>query len=100
MEEGEDLLHLQMWVKGAPLCFIVDSGNQKNLISAKVVKWLGLPITPHPQPYTIELLHQCQDLRINQQCHRPYNIKPFMHEVLCDVAPLEVCDVLLGQSYF
>jgi hypothetical protein len=28
-----------------------------------------------------------------------YNIKPFKDEVLCDVVPLEVCDVLLGQPY-
>jgi hypothetical protein len=32
-EEGECLLHSQMWVKGAPLHFIVESGSQKNLIS-------------------------------------------------------------------
>jgi hypothetical protein len=37
-EEGEHLFHLQMWVKGTPLHFIVDSGSQKNLISAEVVK--------------------------------------------------------------
>jgi hypothetical protein len=29
-EEGECLFHSQMWVKGAPLHFIVDSGSQKN----------------------------------------------------------------------
>jgi hypothetical protein len=28
-----------------------------------------------------------------------YDIKPFKDEVLCDVAPLKVCDVLLGQPY-
>jgi hypothetical protein len=28
-----------------------------------------------------------------------YGIKPFKDEVLCDVAPLEVCDFLLGQPY-
>jgi hypothetical protein len=28
-----------------------------------------------------------------------YGIKPFKDEVLCDVAPLEVCDVLSGQPY-
>jgi hypothetical protein len=37
-EEGECLFHSQMWVKGTPLHFIVDSGSQKNLISAEVVK--------------------------------------------------------------
>jgi hypothetical protein len=42
-----------MWVKGALIHFIVDSGSQKNLILAEVVKWLNLPMTLHPQPYTI-----------------------------------------------
>jgi hypothetical protein len=37
-EEGKHLFHSKMWVKGTPLHFIVDSGSQKNLISAKVVK--------------------------------------------------------------
>jgi hypothetical protein len=38
LEEGEHLFHSQMWVKGTPLHFIVDSGSQKNLISAEVIK--------------------------------------------------------------
>jgi hypothetical protein len=42
-----------MWVKGALLHFIVDSDSQKNLISAEVFKHLDLPVTLHPQPYTI-----------------------------------------------
>jgi hypothetical protein len=37
-EEGERLFHSQMWVKGTPLHFIIDSGSQKNLISAEVIK--------------------------------------------------------------
>jgi hypothetical protein len=88
-----------MWVKGTPLHFIVDSGSQKNLISAEVVKQLGLSTTPHPQPYNIGWLHQGRDLRVSQQCRLSYNIQPFKDEVLCDVAPLDVCDVLLGQPY-
>jgi hypothetical protein len=57
-EEGEHLFHSQMWVKGTPLHFIVDSRSQKNLISAEVVKQLGLSTTPHPQPYNIGWLRQ------------------------------------------
>jgi hypothetical protein len=37
-EEGERLFHSQMWVKGTPLHFIVDSGIKKNLFSVKLVK--------------------------------------------------------------
>ena len=45
-EEGECLFHSQMYVKGTQLHFIFDSGSQKNLISAEVVKQLGLSTTP------------------------------------------------------
>ena len=85
-----------MWVKGSPLQFIVDSGSQKNLILVKVMKWLGFPTIAHPQLYNIRWLHQGWDLHVNQQCRLPYNIKPFTDEVLCDIAPFDVCDVLLG----
>jgi hypothetical protein len=98
-EEAECLFHSKMWVKGSPLQFIVDSGSQKKLISVEVVKRLGLPTTEHPQTYTIGWLHQGWDLRVSRQCRLPYSIKPFMDEVLCDVAPLDVSDVLLGQLY-
>jgi hypothetical protein len=95
-EEGERLFDSQMWVKGTPLHFIVDSGSQKNLISTEVVKQLGLSTTPHPQPYNIGWLFQGQDLRVSQQCRFSYGIQPFKDEVLCDVAPLDFYDVLLG----
>jgi hypothetical protein len=55
---------------------------------------------PHPQPYTIEWLHQGRDLHVSQQWKFPYDIKPFKDEVLCDIPPLEVCDVLLWKPYF
>jgi hypothetical protein len=98
-EEVECLFHSKMWVKGSLLQFIIDSGIQKNLILLEVVKQLGFLTTSHPQPYTIGWFHQGQDLRVNQQCHLPYNIKPFTDEALCDIAPLDVSDVLLGQPY-
>jgi hypothetical protein len=78
-----------MWVKGTPLHLINDRGSQKNLISTEVIKWLALPTMPHPQPYTIGWLNRGSDL----------HIKPIKDKVFCDVAPLEVCDVILGQPY-
>jgi hypothetical protein len=85
--------------KGTPLHFIIDSGSQKNLISEEFVKQLALPTTPHPQPYTIGWLRQGRNLCVSQQCRLSYGINPFKDEVLFDVAPLEFCDVLLGQPY-
>jgi hypothetical protein len=77
-----------MWVKEAPLYFIVDSDSQKNLISTEVVKWIDLLTTPHPQPYTINWLRQGRDLCVSQQCRFPYDIKPLEYEVLCDIDSL------------
>ena len=88
-----------MWVKGILVHFVVENGSQKNLISKEFVKRLELPTTPHPQPYNIGWLSQGWGIRITQQCLLLYDIKPFKDKVLCDVAPLEVCDVLLGQPY-
>ena len=88
-----------MWVNGVPLHFIVNNGSQKNLILVEVVKWLKLPTMTHPQLYNIRWLSQGRDLCISQQCCIPYAIKPFKDEVLCDISPLEVSDVLLGQAY-
>jgi hypothetical protein len=65
LEEGEHLFHSQMWVKGIPLHFIIYNDSQKNLISTKAIKQLGLSTTPHPQPYNIEWLHQGRDLRVS-----------------------------------
>jgi hypothetical protein len=81
------------------LHFIIDRGSQKNLISAEVIKQLVRSTTSHPQPYTIGWLRQGSDLRVSQQCRLSYDIKPFKDKVLCDVAPLKVCDVILGQPY-
>jgi hypothetical protein len=53
LEEEERLFHSQMWIKGTLLHFIVNSGSQKNLILAKVIKQMNFLMTLHPQPYTI-----------------------------------------------
>ena len=98
-QEGERLFHSKMWVKGSPLQFIIDNGSQKKLISGDAPKRLGLPTKKNPQPYTIKWLHQGRDIRVSQQCCLPYNIKPFTDVVLCDISPLDFCDVLLGKPY-
>jgi hypothetical protein len=98
-KEGERIFHSHMWVKGTPLHFIVYRGSQKNLISAEVFMQLSLLTMPHPHPYTIKWLRKGSDIHVSQQCRLSYDIKPFKDEVLCDVVPIEVCNVLLGQPY-
>jgi hypothetical protein len=107
-EEGECLFHSQMWVKGTPLHFIVDSGSQKNLISAEVVKQLGLSTTPHPQPYNIGWLRQGRDLvsansvdyhtASNPSRMRYYVMLPHSMSVMCSWANHICGDAMLFMS--
>jgi hypothetical protein len=97
-EEGERLFHSQMWVKGTPLHFIIDSGSQKNLISAEVIKRLACRQRRTHNPTPLDGSTK-EAIFVSQQCRLSYDIKPFKDEVLCDVAPLKVCNVLLGQPY-
>jgi hypothetical protein len=83
-----------MWKKGTPLHVIIDKGSQNNLISVEFVKQLALLTMPHSQPYTIRWLLQGSDLHVIQKCQLSYDIKPFKDKVLCDVSPLEFCNVL------
>jgi hypothetical protein len=69
------------------------------MISIEFINRLYLPTTPHPQLYTIIWLRQGMGLHVNQQYHLPYGIKTLKDEVLCDISPLEVCDVILGKPY-
>jgi hypothetical protein len=80
-------------VKGAPLHFIVDRGSQKNLISKEDIKQLDFLTAHNTQPCNIRWLNQGRDIYVSQQCHMPYGINPFNDELLCDVVPLEFCDV-------
>ena len=98
-DDEERLFHSQMWVGGKSLHFIVDSGSQKNLMSTETVKRLNLKTTSHPQPYSMGWVSQGKDIQVNKQCHLSYFIKPFKDEVICDVAPIDVCDIMLWQPY-
>jgi hypothetical protein len=71
-EEVDLLFHSQMSVKGTLLHFTIDSGSQKNLILAEVIKNLGLLKTPHLQPYNIGWLRQREEIFVSANsvdCH-------------------------------
>lgn len=88
-----------MWVRGKSLHFIADSGSQKNLILVKTMKRLNLKTLEHMQPYSMGWVSQGRDIQVHQWCRLSYSIKPFKDEVIYDVSPLYVCDVLLRQPY-
>jgi hypothetical protein len=57
-EEGERLFHSQMWVKGTPLHFIVDSGSQEEPHLSRGRQIVGIVDNTTPTPYNIGWLRQ------------------------------------------
>jgi hypothetical protein len=89
-----------MWVKGTPCCtsslIVVARRTSSQQRSSS-----GWPYqqccTHNPTPLDGSAKEVISASANSVDCRM--DIKPFKDEVLCDVAPLEVCDVLLGQPY-
>jgi hypothetical protein len=77
---------------------LFDSRGLEELILEEVVKRLDLPMTPDPHPTPLVGFAKEEISVLANSFVFPYDIKPFKYKVLCDIYPLEVCD-LLGQPY-
>jgi hypothetical protein len=98
-EEGERLFHSQMWVKGTRCILLLITESRKTSSQQRSSNSWDCRQHHTCSHTTLGGFSQGRDLRVSQQCRLSYNIQPFKDEVLCDVAPLDVYDVLLGQPY-
>ena len=79
-------------------CFvIIDGGSCANLASMCVVEKLGLPMTKHPEPYTLQWMNECGMVKVKSQVLVSLSIGGYSDEVLCDVVPMQACHMLLGR---
>ncbi|GKE62507.1 hypothetical protein Tco_1512874 [Tanacetum coccineum] len=67
--EKEELFLMKIQVKHEVIEAIVDTDSQKNLISASLVRKLGLPTTQHPSPYSLGWISNNMDTQVKEQCH-------------------------------
>ena len=79
---------------------IVDPGSQKNLISEALVQKLGLKTVKHPKPYPLGWIQKEAGLSVVNQCSFRFTLhESYIDEVTCDVVPLDVYQVILGNPY-
>jgi hypothetical protein len=96
----EELFSMNIQVKQNLVKAIMDPGSQKNLISEDLVREMGLETTPHFRPYRVEWGKRGHEVRVNRQCVLKFAVsKAYMDEVICDVVPLDVGQVIFGSSY-
>ena len=87
-------------IKNQICLLILDNGSMKNLISAKLVEQLQLSTKPQPSPYNLGwVTNNDPTNRVDRVCHVTFAVDPFIDTVICDVSPMDCCDLLLGKLY-
>ena len=61
---------------------------------------LGLTTKPHKKPYPLGWVCKDKRLQVTIQCDLKFAItSKFVDEVEFDVAPLDICEIVLGSMY-
>ena len=65
-EQREHIFPTRCHIKVKVCNLIFDSGSCTNVASTLFVEKLGLPILKHPNPYRLQWLNDCGDIRVNK----------------------------------
>ena len=79
--------------------FIVDSGSSNNVASRDMVDKFKLATSPHPYPYKVSWLTKDKKTLINEKVRVEFKIGEYNDRVLCDVAEMDTCHLLLGRLW-
>ena len=94
--QRENIFHTRCKVKDKVCSMMIDSGSCTNVASVTMVEKLGLPTRKHPEPYKLQWLNDCGELKVNKQVKIAFSIGDYEDEVICDVVPMQAGHMLLG----
>ena len=97
--QRENIFHTRCKVKDKVCSMIIDSGSCTNFASVTMVEKLGLPTMKHPEPYKLQWLNDCGELKVNKQVKIAFSIGDYEDEVICDVVPMQAGHMLLGRPW-
>ncbi len=98
-EQREHIFHTRCHINDKVCSLIIDSGSCTNVASTLLVEKLSLPTLKHPNPYRLQWLNDCGDIRVTKQVMISFSIGKYKDEVLCDVAPMHAGHLLLGRPW-
>ncbi|XP_068475117.1 uncharacterized protein [Phaseolus vulgaris] len=78
--------------------------QQKNIsvedcYSTMMVENLDQQVIPHPKPYKLEWINEDGELTVDKQVKVSLSVGNYKDESLCDVVPMEACNILLGRPW-
>nr|CAD1823571.1 unnamed protein product [Ananas comosus var. bracteatus] len=99
-DKREELFTFRVQVKNEVIGAIIDPGSQKNLISENLVQRLGLSTTPHPHLYPLGWINSNIEMKIDRQCNVKFAVTGvYIDEMLCEVVPLNICNLIFDSPY-
>ncbi|CAA0819685.1 Unknown protein, partial [Striga hermonthica] len=98
-QQRENIFHMRCLVLGKVCMLIVDGGSCANVASCEMVEKLNLPTTKHTNPYKLQWLNDCGEIRVTKQVLMSFSIGNYKDEVLCDVVPMHASHILLGRPW-
>src|ERR1041385_7090574 len=78
---------------------IIDGGSCRNLASKELCAKLNLKYLPHPNPYYVQWLNECGEMKVNHMVRVNFEIGPYKDSIDFDVVPMIVCHLLLGRPW-
>ena len=69
------------------------------MVSKDLCHKLGLTYLLHPRPYHVQWLSDKEEVKVNQMVRVTFSIGKYIDSVDCDVVPITVCHLLLGQPW-
>ncbi|XP_075633351.1 uncharacterized protein LOC142605799 [Castanea sativa] len=97
--QRENLFHTRCFVTNKVCSVIIDGGSCTNVASTYLVEKLALTTLKHPQPYRLQWLNECGEIKVTRRVLVALSIGKYEDEVLCDVVPMHACHLLLGRPW-
>jgi hypothetical protein len=98
-QQHHNLFQILFVIKDWRARVIIDGGSCNNLVSANLVKNLGLTTRPHKNPYHIQWLNDSGKAKVTQTARVHFSLGPYSDFVDCDVVPMQACSRLLGRPW-
>ena len=61
-----NIFHSRCCIKGNLCSLIIDSGSCSNVVSSYLVDSLKLPCIKHPNPYHLQWLNECSEVKVTK----------------------------------
>ena len=97
--QRENIFHARCVINDKKCSMIIDGGSCTNVASTSLVEQLDLPTTKHPQPYKLQWLNDCGEVKVSKQVLVSFRIGRYEDEVLCDVVPMQASHILPGRPW-